>query len=86
VGEAGPLDEHEEEVPMSTPSITRRQLLQGSAALGVSSFAPLGSAQSGTKVLRVQSKNRFTTLDPAKKLYADEDVSIGAITPMLITF
>ena len=71
---------------MNTPSITRRRLLQGSAALGMSSFAHLGSAQSGTKVLRVQSKNRFTTLDPANKLYADEDVSIGAITPMLITF
>ena len=71
---------------MNKLSINRRQMLYGGAALGAASLTRFGPAESATKVLKVQSKNRFTTLDPAQKLYGDEDAAIAAITPMLITF
>jgi len=71
---------------MNKLSINRRQLMYGSAAIGAAGLARLSPAAAGTTVLRVQSKNRFTTLDPAQKLYADEDQVINAITPTLISF
>ena len=71
---------------MNKLSINRRQLLYGSAALGAASLARLGPAESSTKVLRVHSKNRFTTLDPAGALYFDEAAATQAITPKLTTF